>query len=151
MIKNKDQYLGRMAQTLLSKYNPFGFTMDDGSSMVFESVTSAYMVFLTTTWIGFPRGYIEMPLLIMKHYRHITYKEAMKICIAFKPLGVDMVVTIDSYESKSGKDALERICRALCSISNVAFNEYAFKEAYQLLIHRIEIENGKSKSNTSHT
>ena len=145
MNKKEKKYDEKVLQTFLSKYNPFGFTMDDGSPMEFCSASSAYMTFLVGAWVSFPRGYIEMPLLLMKNYKELDYQGAVKVAQSFKTIGVDMVVAFGSYESKKAKQTLECICRALCAYAGTSFSEICFKEAYGLLLHRIEVEKLKNK------
>lgn len=146
MKKKEKIYDEKVLQTFLSKYNPFGFTMEDGTPMEFCSASSAYMTFLVGAWVSFPRGYIELPLLLMKNYKEIDYQDAVKVAQGFKTIGVDMVIAFGSYESKRAKQALECICRAFCAYAGTSFSEICFKEAYDLLLHRIEVETIKSNA-----
>lgn len=136
---------GNMAKNLIKEFNPFGFTLKDGSGLIHASVYDAYSAFLLNTWMQFPRGYIEMPLLIIANYRHLTYKDAVKLIKTFKPMGVEMIEKFPGYDSPEAKPTLERICRALCTITGCSFNESAFKGAFNILSNRIENEYEKSK------
>lgn len=132
-----------MARSLLKEFNPFGFTLKDGSGLIHASVYEAYSNFLLNVWIDFPRGYIEMPLLIIGNYRHLSYRDAVHVVESFKPMGVEMIEKFPGYDSPEAKETLERICRALCTITGCAFNESAFRGAYNLLMNRIENEKEK--------
>lgn len=138
---------GNMAKNLIKEYNPFGFTLKDGSGLIHASVYEAYSNFLLHVWMDFPRGYIEMPLLIIANYRHLSYKDAVRLVKTFKPMGVEMIEKFPGYASTEAKESLERICRALCTITGCGFNESAFKGAYTLLMNRIENEKEKSNKN----
>lgn len=129
-----------LIHSLLAKYNPFGFTMPDGTSMEFESVYTAYMCLLIGTWRKFPRGYIELPLFLKTHYRQLTYKQAMKLALTLKPLGLEMVVLLGDYTTSKGRETLAKLARACHTIAGTSFDIYAFNHAYELLQNRIELE-----------
>lgn len=139
-----------LMQSLLSKYNPFGFTMPDGQSMEFESVYTAYMCLLIGTWRKYPRGYIELPLFLMTHYRHINYKQAKKMALTMKPLGLDMVVLLGDYSTLRGRETLAKLAKACHTIAGTSFDSYAFNQAYELLQNRIELEKTKKNGTNSH-
>lgn len=136
-----------ISRDILGKYNPFGFTTEDAKTQIFDTAETAYLMAMVAIWRKFPRGYIELPYLLMGFYKHLTYNECCHLAKMLKPMGLEGIILVNGYDTKDGKKKLEQILRGFSYIAEIPFNNYVFEEAHKLLLYRIEVENKKKKEN----
>lgn len=139
----KKVYQDDVVENLLRKFNPFGLRSKQGIPFEFMKTTEVYLHVMVVLLVTFPRGYIELPLLLSTLYSHLTFKECKDYAESMGSMGVEQLALID-YEGKDGKQYIERFCRALHSICETPFDGNSFAEAYRLFLNRIEIQKLKS-------
>lgn len=135
--------------SLLSKCNPFAFTLENGQSMYFTRDADAYLHLMITTYIWFPKGYIELPYLVSVLYKNITFKNARTVAMFMKPWFDDDVFQIRDWQGKQGRVFMERLATALTSFICVSFNRYDFDEAFKLFHHRVELDKLRNEAKDS--
>lgn len=133
--------------SLLTKCNPFAFTLENGQSMYFSRDVDAYVHLMVTTYIFFPKGYIELPYLISKLYKNITFSDAKTVAQFMKPWFPVDVFQIREWQRKEGRDFMERLATALTSFICVSFNRFDFDEAFKLFQHRVELDKLRNEAN----
>ena len=127
-------------ESLLEKCNPFGMSFADGRSMFFSQQSEAYLYVMLQAWRLAPRGYIEVPLLLKKLYRHIPFKSAVFLTMGMKPLGIKPVELIENWSHKEAKAFFERFLAGLCNIASTSYSTAYVDYAWQLFQQRLEIE-----------
>ena len=108
--------------------------------MYFTRDADAYLHLMITTYIWFPKGYIELPYLVSVLYKNITFKNARTVAMFMKPWFDDDVFQIRDWQGKQGRVFMERLATALTSFICVSFNRYDFDEAFKLFHHRVELD-----------
>ena len=137
IINNNDPFV----TSLLEKHNPFGLTMNDGRSMFFQQPVEAYLCVMTTAYSMAPKGYIELPLLMTKFYRHLGFTHCVTVAKELvKQKWVTMVFQLPPWGTKETKEFFSRLCSGLCAIAETPFNSHYVDQAWQLLQQRIEME-----------
>lgn len=74
----KEIFDAQTYKELLEKFNPFGFKEPDGRSSVFNNYGELYYHIMEKIVTTFPRGYIDIILLIMEEMK-ISINDAEKI------------------------------------------------------------------------
>lgn len=133
--------------SLLTKCNPFAFTLENGHSMFFTRDADAYLHLMVTTYMTFPKGYIELPYLVSILYKNISFKNAKTVAMFMKPWFDDDVFQITGWQGKQGRIFMERLATALTSFNCVSFNHYDFDEAFKLFEHRVELDKLRNEAN----
>lgn len=137
IINNNDAFMVSM----LEKNNPFGLTLNDGKSMFFYQPVEAYLCVMTTAYGLAPKGYIELPLLLMKFYRHLSYVNCKELAKAVcRGNFLEEVVQLDSWQKMSTLNYFKRLCSGLCALVETPYNSGYVEQAWQLLQQRMEIE-----------
>ena len=131
-----------VVENLLRKFNPFGLRSKQGVPYEFVRVSDSYLTLMVRVYTSFPRGYVELPLLIHELYNHLSPKECMKVAESMASFGLEMIELID-YQGKEGKRKLESICRSLHHLCDTTFDNASFLEAYRLFQNRLEIDKVK--------
>ena len=144
----KDLIKNDVVEQLLRRFNPLGLRDRTGHPYEFMRVSELYLQVMVQTFVKFPRGYIETPLLLAYLYPHLSYKECKDIAESMKPLGVE-VLGFYEYDRRNGREFFERFLKALHSKCETPYKSDEFAEAYRLLLNRLEIEklNQKKKQN----
>ena len=144
IINNNDAFM----VSLLEKNNPFGLTLNDGRSMFFYQPVEAYLCVMTTAYGLAPKGYIELPLLLMKFYRHLSYVNCKVLAKAVcRGNFLEEVVQLDSWQKMSTLNYFKRLCSGLCALVETPYNSGYVEQAWQLLLQRMEIEKISKISN----
>lgn len=133
--------------SLLSQCNPFAFTLETGASMFFTRETDAYLHLMVTTYIFFPKGYMELPYLVSILYKNTTFKNAKTVATFMKPWFVVDVFQVTDWQGKAGRVFMERLATALTAYNCVSFNRYEFDEAFKLFQHRVELDKLRNEAN----
>lgn len=133
--------------SLLSQCNPFAFTLETGASMIFTREIDAYVHLMVTTYLFFPKGYIELPYLVSILYKNTTFKNAKTVATFMKPWFVESVFQIKEWQGKQGRVFMERLATALTAYNCVSYNRFYFDEAFKLFQHRIELEKLRNEAN----
>lgn len=137
IINNNDAFM----VSLLEKNNPFGLTLNDGRSMFFYQPVEAYLCVMTTAYGLAPKGYIELPLLLMKFYRHLSYVNCKVLSKAVcRGNFLEEVIQLDSWQKMSTLNYFKRLCSGLCALVETPYNSGYVEQAWQLLLQRMEIE-----------
>lgn len=132
-------------EDLIKKYNPFGIKDEKGESMLFENYTHVYKHTLDVISSEFPRGYIDLALLLNK-----LTQQPFSVCKMFvkkksfvRNFGSNMM--FDDYvlicTPENGifpKEKIEALFKALHTLSetqfalghfNVAWDDYIMKKS----------------------
>lgn len=142
LIETKEPFVW----TLLERYNPFGLSMiqfNRAYSMVFGDQTEAYLYVMTKTRTFAPRGYIEMPLLMMQFYPHISFQTSEKLLETIKTWELSDIMLIENWGSKQAKYFFTQLCSALCAIAETSYNSANLDAAWDLFMQRLEYEKAK--------
>lgn len=139
IVENNDSFIA----SLLQKCNPFGLTLQDGRSMFFQQEVESYLFVMIQAWTTAPKGYLEMPLLMMALYRHLPYKACVELTKQCRRFDIDLVMLVDDWTSNGAKRFLDRLCSALCSFTDASYAAQYVDNAWQLFQQRMEIEKEK--------
>ena len=126
--------------SLLNRCNPFGATMENGHSHFFSTETEAYLYIMNVCYSTCPRGYIEMPYLFMKIYKHLSPHDVRKLLAEITPfIPTTMHILQVEWDKASGRDFLIRLFGALCAITGSKYNSFYRDEAYKLFKRHVEL------------
>lgn len=142
LIETKEPFVW----TLLERYNPFGLSVIRNGraySMYFGDQTEAYLYVITKTRNFAPRGYIELPLLLMQFYPHITFQTSEKILNKMKLWEISKIMLIENWGSRDAKYFFSQLCSALCAIAETSYNSANLDAAWDLFMQRLEYEKAK--------
>lgn len=126
-------------QSLVEKHNPLGFTQEDGSAIFFAHPSDAYIVVLSTLMNIAPRGYVELPLVISKLYKHLSFSRCVLVAKELHTW-VNMVTLLPKWGSGDSKRYYANLCSALCSITEVSYNSAYTEMAWQSMSYRFQVE-----------
>lgn len=114
---------------LIENYNPFAFKKEDGDTEIFRTYKDVYLYTLKKLYLMFPRGYCDMCLFV--HVRtQLPFTDSCQVVKSFKSMGVEDVELIDFRTQDLGRKVhLERVMKALHTISETKFNDAMFMEA----------------------
>lgn len=135
----------------IEQYNPFGVLDSNKEVMKFGTTTDCYRFVIRTIIRLYPRGYIEIPLLIHE-LTGMPYRECRQFFndTIRRNCNVDEVMLVELWElndmTDSGRTARKRLMRiieSLHEISETCTNKESYYFALQLL--RKEISEYKRK------
>lgn len=115
-------------RTALGVINPFAFRTSSGGLMVFKTPEECYQMCLQMLWAEFPRGFVDIPLFMVK-YQALKIRDAEEYC------GRKQYALVRLWDSSSDtrKQKLREILSVLLKVSEVGFNENYFLSALQHL------------------
>lgn len=115
-------------RTALGIINPFALRTASGNLMVFKTPEECYQTCLQMLWAEFPRGFVDIPLFMVK-YQDIKVREAEELC------GRKQYALLRLWDSSCEirKQKLREILSVLLKVSDVDFNESSFLSALQCL------------------
>ncbi len=145
VIKNDDT---NFVSALLQKFNPFALRSSNGEPMIFTTATEAYIALMMLVYSNFPKGYIEMPLLLSTIYRHLSWSDCVKLAESMKPQGISLILDLD-YTSDETKKFFSQLAAALCNWCGTKYTEFYVNEAYPIFIHRFELDYEQQKANNT--
>ena len=126
-------------RSLLNYCNPFGLQMQTGEAMLFKDVTEAYFYVLVKIVTLFPRGYVDIVLLLCHLYPQCTWFEIgrMKRTVT-KTTMSDDVELVKVWNSEKCEDFFRQLMVGLHALSETKFNNAAFLNALELFKMKVE-------------
>lgn len=109
---------------VLAKVNPLMLVNWDGAPVIYENDTEAYFDALNLLFATFPRGYIDVPIFMLK-YQHILRRRAQDFC------GRKDIVIIPLYDVDAPQriDKLRDLFTILLKPTGCKLNESALQAA----------------------
>lgn len=135
---------GVMVESMLQKFNPFAFVSSNGDTMIYATTVDAYIAMMMHVYTAFPRGYIEMPLLIKSFYPHLAWKDCCKVTDDIKTFGLQAIEHVD-FHTPNAKMFFCKLAGALCSLTGTKYSEYYVTEGYQIFKNRIIIDQNEKR------
>lgn len=117
-----------MLRTALGVINPLALRTASGNLMVFKTPEECYTMCLQMLWAEFPRGFVDIPLFMVK-YQDVKLRDAEELC------GRKQYALLRLWDSSCEirKQKLREILCILLKVSDVGFNESSFLNALQHL------------------
>ena len=117
------------------QHNPFAIKVIDGSIKFFATYTDVYLYVLNVLYMGYPRGYVDLILLVSDLTRlkvsdcEQVFRDMRSI---WGPTPEKMIVYKWDSTDRADHKGLEEVMKCLHIISGTQFDEEAFAKALDL-------------------
>lgn len=131
-------------EDLITRFNPFGFKEQDGTSMAFPNYGEVYLFTLRRLQSQFPRGFVDITLFIHQ-MSQMPMSDCKQVVKSFKTLGLnDGVMLIEYWNPETNpKYEFEKIMRAFHTLSETTFNKDYYNDAWNTFEN--DMKNAKTK------
>lgn len=121
---------------LIEQHNPFGIKGSAGNPLFFDDYEEVYSYVLKVVKDMFPRGYIDLVLLI-NILTHLNTNECYNVFRGMRGLWGDQAERLIKINWQNAQDynelreGLKILMRSLHVISETPFNDVMFEQAFQ--------------------
>lgn len=115
-------------EEIMKRLNPFGIKDETDEFMVFSDYGKCYLYVLKKAKEMFPRGFIDVPLLI-SYLTHCSIGEAEKLSSKFTLISLENDIYLAPW-SENPKVEIDMLMRSLHTLSDTQFSVDYFNWAW---------------------